>query len=298
MNHRVVQMLFVCLLLTGVAVSQIDSPTFRYATINVPGAASTEARGINNLGEIVGFFTVGNPFCTFGANCAIHGFRLINGKFSRIDIPGALQTEVLGVNDFGDVAGAYFTSDNHLHGFLLHHTGLLQKINQSGTDFTSANGVNNSLTVVGNGVTGFIWKNGTFTKLDITNHAVGGQSEDINGISNLGVIVGDLFASDFFNGWQKAGPDLDIFARINGSDTRVMGTNARDDLVGSAAGRGFVSFHQEGAETSETGEKLKPVPINAPGARTTTPWSINRFQAIVGTFIDDLNVSHGFLAVH
>lgn len=299
MNRRTLLVLVVCLASVGTALSQINSSTYHYVSIDVPGASSTEARGINNFGEIVGFFTTGQGNCEFGSTiCAFHGFKLKNKVFTRVDIPGATNTRILGVNDGGDVAGDYTTSDGHIHGFLLHHTGALQKINQPGTSFTSASGVNNSLTVVGTGTTGFTWKNGVFTKVDITNHTVGGESETINGISNLGVIVGSLFRQDFQNAWQKAGSDLDVYQRINGLDTLLNGVNGRDDVVGTATGanNGFVSFHVESNESGETSERLRPVPIHFPNSSDTTPHSINYAQAIVGTYMTQF--PHGFLAVH
>jgi len=301
-KQRILPILSLCLLLAGAAFGQINSPNFRYVSFGFPGAAGTEARGINNFGVIVGFYKVGRSDCDFGfSGCQIHGFKVVSGKFTTINVAGSSQVKVLGINDGGDVVGAFATSDGHIHGFLLHHTGQFQQIDQPGSNFNSANGVNNSLTVVGNGTTGFIWKNGTFTTLDITNHAVGGESETINGISNPGIIVGDLFRADFFNGWQKAAADLDVFQLIGGRDTHVNGVNGRDDLVGTAPGvlAGFVSFHNEieTVESSST-ESLHPVPINFPNAFGTTPWSINYNQMIVGTYLDHNFVPHGFLAVH
>lgn len=302
LRQAIVRVVILCLLAGGMAFGQINSPNFRYAAFNFPGAAGTEGRGINNFGEIVGFYKVGRSDCDFGiTGCQIHGFKLINGKFTTINIPGTTQVKVFGVNDGGDVVGAYFTTDNHVHGFLLHHTGVLQHIDQPGSNFTSANAVNNSLTVAGNGNTGFTWRNGTFTTVDITNHAVGGESETINGLSNPGILVGDLFRADFFNGWQKGGGDLDVFQRLGGTDTHVNGVNGRDDLVGSAPGTqsGFVSFHNETEVTeSSSNEALHPVKIHFPNSNGTTPWSINYNQMIVGTYFDQSFVPHGFLAVH
>lgn len=301
MNCKLIQAVIVCLALSGAAFSQINSSTYHYVAINFPGASSTEAHGINNFGEIVGFFTTGTGSCEFGSTlCTFHGFKLKNKVFTRVDIPGATDTRVLGLNDAGDVVGDYMTSDGHIHGFLLHHAGSLQKINQPGSNFTTASGVNNSLTVVGNGTTGFIWRNGAFTTLDITNHTTGGESETINGISNLGVIVGSLFRQDFQNGWQKAGSDLDVYQRISGLDTLLNGVNGRDDVVGSATGinNAFVSFHVEPSESGETSEVLKPVRIHFPNSTNTTPWSINYAQSIVGTYMGSDNIPHGFLAVH
>jgi hypothetical protein len=294
-------MLFVCLFLAGAGFSQVNSLKYKYVSFDVPGATSTIPRGINNLGEIVGSYTIsGNPGCGLGANCVIHGFKLINHKFIRVDVPGALQTEIHGVNDAGDVVGAYFTSDGRIHGFLLHHTGQLQRLNAPGSQFTVANGVNNSLTVVGNGDTGFIWKNGTFTTFNIT-VPNNGESEDLLGISNNGFLAGTLFRQDFQNGFQKTGADLDVFARINGFDTHIVAVNSRDDLLGAAPSveNSFVVFHQESTETNEKSEPLlKTVPIHFPGSAGTTAWGINFNQSIVGSYTDSGNNAHGFLAVH
>src|SRR5579871_5247930 len=158
MKSKLLAILCLNLLMAAAALGQINSSHFRYVSIDFPGAKGTEARGINNSGEIVGFYMLGRSDCDFGfSGCSLHGFTLINGHFTTFSFPASQYTKILGVNDGGDVAGAYSTADGHIHGFLRHHTGALQTIDQSGSNFTSANGVNNSLSVVGNGVTGFIW---------------------------------------------------------------------------------------------------------------------------------------------
>jgi uncharacterized membrane protein len=300
-KNRFAAMLFVCLALAGTGFSQINSPHFRYVAVNAPGATVTIPRGINNFGEIVGSYQIsGNPACGLGVNCVIHGFKLINKKFTRVDVPGALQTEIHGVNDAGDVAGAYFTSDGRIHGFLLHHTGQLQRLDAPGAQFTVANGVNNALVVVGNGNTGFTWKNGRFSTFDIT-VPNNGESEDLLGISNNGFLAGTIFRQDFQNGFQKTGADLDVFARINGRDTHIVAVNSRDDLLGAAPSvdQSFVAFHEESNETTEKNEPLLHIaPIHFPGSTGTTAWGINFNQAIVGSYTDSSNHTHGFLAVH
>lgn len=57
MKNRFVATLIVCLFLASAGFSQINSPNFRYVSINVPGATATIPRGINNFGEIVGSYT-------------------------------------------------------------------------------------------------------------------------------------------------------------------------------------------------------------------------------------------------
>src|SRR5262249_39827169 len=69
--------------------------SFKFAAINVPGAQSTVANGINNANVIVGSFvsSTGHNF----------GFRLQNGQFTTINVPGSTQTFALGITDLVDV---------------------------------------------------------------------------------------------------------------------------------------------------------------------------------------------------
>ncbi|PYX08062.1 MAG: hypothetical protein DMG88_12240 [Acidobacteria bacterium] len=78
--------------------------TFTYAPINVPGAVATEARGINNNGEVVGFYYT-TKSCVEPAgevqfpNCPVHGFKMVNGTVTKLMVPNSLSTAIMGVND-------------------------------------------------------------------------------------------------------------------------------------------------------------------------------------------------------
>ena len=54
---------------------------FTFAPINVPGAVATVARGINNSGEVAGFYqTVAcSNYDRNVPSCATKGFKLVNG---------------------------------------------------------------------------------------------------------------------------------------------------------------------------------------------------------------------------
>jgi hypothetical protein len=285
-----------CLLFAGTMFGQINSPTFRYVAINFPGAFATDVTGINNFGEIVGFYTL-QKNCAPVA-CPIHGFKLVNKQFTAINIPNARSTTVLGVNDGGDVVGFFEATLNVFHGFLLHHTGQLQIIDPPSPLFGAPHGVNNSLVVVGGD---FKWQAGKFTKIDFTTPGLG-EDQTLNGISNPGIIVGSLFHQDDWNGILKSGGDFDLFPRINGVDTHINGVNGRGDVVGQAnvGNSGYVAFHVEAGETTTDGSErpLNPIIVRFPGSFQTLPNSINYQQAIVGTYVDTNFVDHGFLAVH
>jgi hypothetical protein len=78
-------------------------------SIDVPGATSTQAQGINPQGEIVGQYTAGGT---------THGFLLdMQGSFTSIDVPGATSTIAQGINPQGEIVGTYSVGAT-THGFL------------------------------------------------------------------------------------------------------------------------------------------------------------------------------------
>src|SRR5262249_36970531 len=128
------------------AYAQVPAGNFRFQNIDLPGARVTFANGINNLGQIVGFFrdssgvahgylqdgdevriidfpnaartfpqTVNNAGTVAGeyrdAARHLHGFVLEHGTFTAVDVPGSTDTEILDLNDRGDLAGTYANAD-------------------------------------------------------------------------------------------------------------------------------------------------------------------------------------------
>src|SRR4029450_9434612 len=57
----------------------------------------TEGRGINNSRTVNGDYV--------GSDGNLHGFFLSSGTFTDFNIPGALQTTLLSINDLGDFTG-------------------------------------------------------------------------------------------------------------------------------------------------------------------------------------------------
>jgi probable HAF family extracellular repeat protein len=100
---------FITLGLWLAAASNILADNPEFTTIDYPGAAATQAQGINARGDIVGFYT------TAGVT---HGFLLSEGNFTTTDFPGASATFPYGINDRGDTVGSYVIA-GVTHGFLL-----------------------------------------------------------------------------------------------------------------------------------------------------------------------------------
>jgi probable HAF family extracellular repeat protein len=82
----------------------------KLTTLSFPGATVTEASGLNNLGQVVGFYNdaMGNP----------HGFIYSGGVFTALNDPGATQTTVNGINNFGQIVGFALEPNGNTVGFV------------------------------------------------------------------------------------------------------------------------------------------------------------------------------------
>jgi probable HAF family extracellular repeat protein len=80
----------------------------KYTTISVSDSVDTDVTGVNQLGQIVGFYvdTAGND----------HGYLYQDGRFTEIDFPGAQSTDVNGINAQGEIVGTYIDAQG-LHAF-------------------------------------------------------------------------------------------------------------------------------------------------------------------------------------
>jgi probable HAF family extracellular repeat protein len=72
-----------------------------YKTLNEPnGTYGTVATGINDHGQIVGYF--------INSRDVEHGFLYSNGTYTRLNDPlGTHDTEVLGFNNYGKIVGIF-----------------------------------------------------------------------------------------------------------------------------------------------------------------------------------------------
>jgi len=163
-----------------------DAPKlhFHFKTISKPGALQTSPYGINNSGDIVGYY--------INQKGATHGFLLVNGKFTNIDDPnsaygtnpvnlnskgtivgvysidsagdargfsyqngkfndvgpqaceGSIESGAWGVNDEGDIAGYCTDSSDVVHGYLFDGKNYTTLDYPGANNFTAAWGINNA----------------------------------------------------------------------------------------------------------------------------------------------------------
>jgi PEP-CTERM motif len=119
------------------------SPTFTGINSLLPVNDNSQATGVNDTGEVVGFYQEGpNSSPTF------HGFTDIGGSITPFLVPGSVSTQALGVNDVGEIVGDYVDTGGVLHGFL-DNAGTFTKLDPTGSTATTINGINDSGTVVG-----------------------------------------------------------------------------------------------------------------------------------------------------
>jgi probable HAF family extracellular repeat protein len=155
-------------------------------------AAFATANDLNEHGQVTGGVPLGETF---------HAYRLRNGRLTDLDAADVPYSEGVAINEAGQVAGnsAPAPADFN-HAFLWSRGGRID-LGTLGGNFSSAAGINDHGTVVGqattagSGMRGFVWRHGVMTALDVL--ADGENGSRANDINNHGWIVG---ASDAAGG--------------------------------------------------------------------------------------------------
>lgn len=114
-------------------------------TLNIFSSNNAEPFGINNLGQIVGFFE--------DANGQFHGFQLNPGKSpTQIDYPGATATYLYGINDAGQIVGVAYSPSTFYYQTFIYYGGKFYPLGISGGgtfEYTLGYSINGDATVAG-----------------------------------------------------------------------------------------------------------------------------------------------------
>jgi hypothetical protein len=116
------------------------SPAFTDINALLPANFNSQATGVNDSGEVVGFFQ--NAMGDFSA------FTDIGGAINSFQFPGSASTQALGLNNLGEIVGDYVDAGGVMHGFL-DNAGMFTTLDPTGSTATTINGINNQGTVVG-----------------------------------------------------------------------------------------------------------------------------------------------------
>ncbi len=113
-----------------------------FTTLPIPGTYP-EATGINNLNQIVGYYT-DDPL-----GGAYHGYFLdTDGSLTTYDFPGAERTEPTAINDAGFIVGFWYDGVA-THGFLIQLPSTFISYDVPGAAYTEFTGINNNGTICG-----------------------------------------------------------------------------------------------------------------------------------------------------
>jgi serine/threonine protein kinase len=251
----------------------IRSAHGEYTMIDVPGAAGTQAFGINDDGTAVGWW--------FDAKGMYHGYlRDVHGMFNTFDVPGAAPAPPKGtppiinfiplplaINRSGTVTGSYFDGNGMSHSFVRSPDGNI-------TSFDPAGSVNTF------GVTPGITPAGAIAGAYVTaDGVIHGFVRDPEGAitsfdaPGAGTIAGrdNLFTGTAPNMMTDAG----VIPGVSIDNNRVSHGFVR------SSDATFVTFDVAGAGTGST--------------QGTFAYATNLAGATAGNYIDATGVSHGFV---
>jgi hypothetical protein len=122
----------------------VNQASRTFAAVAPPNATNVTASGINDNGDVTGFYMARkNPV----------GFLKTGSKYVLLNYPGAAGTTPLGINNSRQIVGAYVDAAGKTHGFLvsnlLKHAKWQSFDAPKGRGATTINGLNNKGDLVG-----------------------------------------------------------------------------------------------------------------------------------------------------
>ena len=261
-----------------------ETPTFGFATIDVPGALSTSPQGINAGGDISGFYV--------DASQHAHGFILHDGALTQIDYPGADNTTARGIGPDGTIVGTYGNDVEEAaasHGFKRAPDGTFERVHYPG----HLNEVPQRILPDGT-ILGCRHDHDTMGSMDGVVIA-GTQTSEINKFASMNngatpngeLIVGFYTDMMMTKGYTINEGVFNDFMVPGSTLTTAWDVNPRGDIVGVYRNAtGFHGYVRTGAGYTT---------LDAPGASATRAFGVNARGDVVGTYVI-AGVTHGFLA--
>lgn len=306
----------------SVAHGFIRSAWGKYTIIDAPGAAGTQAYGINDEGIVVGWW--------FEANGAYHGYlRDYHGNITTFDVPGAapIQSQPgsplvtiplpLAINRGGTVTGSYVDKNNVTHCFVRSSEGRIETFDAPGAGTSSGqgtigdtNGINRAGAISGGYVDddgvlhGFVRDpegaittfdgpdagatsgNGSVAEMIDDAGTIPGVSLDNNGLNHAFIRYSDGTFITFGVTGAGADPGQGTLATV----VNVAGTSGGNYIDENGVGYGFVRFRDGSISTFDG-----PGQGTGSGQGVTATNSINDEGVAVGWYLDANGANHGFI---
>ncbi len=273
-----------------------------FQTINNPGDLNfNQLLGINNAGTIAGYFGDGTVVPNNGYTWTS------GGGFVAENVPGAVQTQVIGINNTGTTVGFSVDAAGNNTGFVHTSTGFTTPIVNPGTPSTvpAVNqllGVNDHnlaagfYTTSGGTPLGYVYNiaSKSFTSLP------GAVPTTATGVNNAGDISGIAVIAGNNEGLYYNGSVTQYFEAPGSTNTGFFGLNNEGMAVGyyvDAAGltHGLIYNTLTGSWYTFDDPSASPSTTPAFGVTGTTINGINDLGQVVGFYSDGTHVN-GFLA--
>lgn len=231
--------LSLCLLLaTAVSVPSYGQSSCSFRKIEIQ-TDFTSVYGINNRNAIVGTY---NPTSSSQA-----AFILQNGVVKTIFYPGASMTSGFGINDNGDIVGAWmppgFNAPNYGFQYV---NGVFTSLSYPGSILTSATGINKNDIVVGSyqdtqGVFhGYVYSGGKYVALNYP----GQPSTVLNTINNNNVIAGAYTDSaNVEHGFVRAAGKFTTIDYPGAANTIISQVNDSGVVAGTFYDASYSTWH-------------------------------------------------------
>ncbi|WP_293375093.1 PEPxxWA-CTERM sorting domain-containing protein [Phenylobacterium sp.] len=173
------------------------------------------------------------------------GFIDKGGQYTFVNAPGAVDTQLLGINNAGVVLGEYETAaSNGVFTYFTDTNGVLTTLSAPGFSGIVPTGIDSAGDVVGTAMVGgvrvgFIDKGGVFSVVSVP----GSGATSISGVSANGLIVGQYFSGGKNLGFLDDDGVFTTIAPPSATVTHISAVNDLGEVVGTANG---VSFAEQG----------------------------------------------------
>ena len=301
---RVIPFLFCLALIPSVA----WAVSYTFETFDVPTAVETWAQGINDSGQVSGYFMLNHTVTP------VHGFmRSASGSITTFDYTSAdcpfPETRAFAINGSGQVAGYCIGGKYGYHfGFVRSTDGLtytpiddpnVEHLFDFDVSGTSATGVNDSGQVTGYytvlaATHGFLTNSDHTQFTTIDDPSANADTTRAIGINNSGQVTGYYVSGPGYHGFvRNADGSFTQFEVPNSilGYTYAYGINNSGQVVGSYKG---ADNHFYGFMRSADG--LTYSKIDYPSASLTYAYGVNNNGQVTGIYKLTDGIVHGFIA--
>ena len=287
---------------TGVAAGDVTCVQTLFLSCTVStlenGATQILLSGVKGLNPRNGILAGSNFSIGFG--CVLHvcwprglNFTAQAGTATRtVDFPGAISTFLYGINNAGQMVGAYVDDGEATHGFLLNN-GVFTTIDYPGSTLSVAAGINNNGDITGqyndsDGIGhGFVFSGNEFSTRDLGP----GYQTFPTAIDDFGNLVGFCTDANFtFHGCVAFDGGFTLFDFPGATASLVLGINFQNNTI--VGGYGTVNGSSFEHGFLYNGDFAT---IDFPGDTHTVAFGINDNSKIVGSYsVSPFTQNQGF----